>query len=477
MSPSALLLVTILTPFIGATLSLLFIKFSKTIGYVFAVVSLVIPLVCSCLLLISTAGGEATGYFGGHYFGTTLSHPLFVDGVALIFSVVFSLVALLILLYSFSFLADSEHKGDYYFFLLVILGAMLGFIFSANGLLIYIFWEIATIGMWRLIGFYRGQKDVVMAEKAFLINFFGASLLVLGLVMIYMQTGTLNLLRLGGKSVGNLPLLLVFCGIIAKSATLPLHVWVPSAYPHAPPPVNAILSGVIEKMGIILFLRLWVQGLGVPSPWNIAVPTIGIISAGVAAGAAIMEKDVRKILAYSTVSQLGFIFIGMGISTLLGIAGTVLYIVAHSFGKAGLFLAAGYVEKGTGQRSIDKLGGMMRKSPTLGVSFLLLCLSIMGIPPLLGFFSKTLIVTNACTLNPWIGFASIVVALFTMLYLFRLWEGIFLGSSTDDLSLSTSRSLLAIVLIFAVISLLLGILVSYPLKVITPAVSGLVRMG
>jgi multicomponent Na+:H+ antiporter subunit D len=182
-------------------------------------------------------------------------------------------------------------------------------------------------------------------------------------------------------------------------------------------------------------------------------------------------------LAYSTVSQLGFIFIGMGMSTLLGIAGAVLYIVTHSFGKAGLFLASGYIERGTGKKSIEELGGLMRTSPVLGVSFLLLCLSIMGIPPLVGFFSKTMIVTNVCTLNPWLGVAAIVVAIFTMLYLFRLWQGVFLGSSTDEISFVASKNLLGIVVIFAVISLILGIFVSYPMSVITSALSSLGRIG
>jgi formate hydrogenlyase subunit 3/multisubunit Na+/H+ antiporter MnhD subunit len=421
--------------------------------------------------------GDSFSFFGGQYLGVTLSSPIMLDGVGVALSLVFTIVAILVLFYSFHFVDKEEHKADYYFFFLLIVGAVVGLTFSSNGLLVYVFWEIATIAMWRLVGFYRGAKDVSVAGKAFLLNFFGASLLVLGLVIIYMQTGTFNILNLGNRSIGNLPLLLIFAGIIAKSATLPLHVWVPSAYPSAPPPVNAILSGVVEKMGIILFLRLWVQALGVPAPWNIAVPALGIISAGVAGGAALIEKDLRKILAYSTVSQLGFIFLGMGISTVLGITGVLLYIVAHSFAKAGLFLAAGCIERGTGKRSLEDLGGLMRSSPALGVSFLFLCLSIMGIPPLVGFFSKLMIVTNLCVINPWIGFASIIVAIFTMLYLFRLWHGVFLGPSDYEISLSTSRSLLGVVIVFAVISLALGILVSYPLKVITLALSGLVRIG
>jgi formate hydrogenlyase subunit 3/multisubunit Na+/H+ antiporter MnhD subunit len=295
--------------------------------------------------------------------------------------------------------------------------------------------------------------------------------------MLYMNTGTFNVLRIAGEDVSNLSLLLIFAGIIAKSATLPLHVWVPAAYPSAPPPVNALLSGIVEKMGIILFLRLWVQGLGVPPPWNILVPVIGVVSAGVAGGAALIQKELRRILAYSTVSQLGFIFIGMGMSTMLGVAGAVLYMIAHSFGKAGLFLAAGYIEKATGEKNIDSLGGLMRTSPALGVSFLLLCLSIMGIPPMVGFFSKAIVVIDVCTLNPWIGFSAVVVAVFTMLYLFRLWNSVFLGSPQKDVSFSSSRSLLSVILLFAAISLILGIFVSYPLRGITSALSSFEGIG
>jgi len=476
MSLPALCVISILTPFIGAVFSSIFVRFSRIAGYVLALISLAVSLVSLVLLLPFVVDGDSLGYFGGQYLGVTLSSPVILDGVAVILSLVFTVVAILILFYSFHFMKKDEHKADYYFFFLLIVGAVLGLTFSSNGLLIYIFWEIATIAMWRLVGFYRGEKDVSVAGKAFLLNFFGASLLVLGLVIIYVQTGTFNLLNLSSRSIGNLPLLLIFAGIIAKSATLPLHVWVPSAYPSAPPPINAVLSGIVEKMGIILFLRLWVQALGVPAPWNIVVPVLGIISAGVAGGAALIEKDLRRILAYSTVSQLGFIFLGMGMSTLLGITGVLLYIVAHSFGKAGLFLAAGYIERGTGKKSLEDLGGLMRTSPALGVSFLFLCLSIMGIPPLVGFFSKMMIVTSLCAINPWIAFASIIVAIFTMLYLFRLWHGVFLGPQ-DEISLLKSRSLLGVVLIFAVISLVLGIFVAYPLKLITSALSGLVRIG
>lgn len=476
MPSSALLVISVLAPFIGSVLCLIFIRLSRTAGYILVVLSLVVCLASLILLLPFVADGKGVNLFGGKYLGIILSAPIILDGIGVTLSLAFTVAAIFILFYSFNFMSKDEHKGDYYFFFLLILGAVIGLTFSSNGLLIYIFWEIATIGMWRLVGFYRGDQEVSVAAKAFLINFFGASLLVLGLIMIYVKTGTFNILRLADKSIGNLPLLFIFAGIIAKSATLPLHVWVPSAYPYAPPPINAILSGVVEKMGIILFLRLWVQGLGVPTPWNVAVPVLGVISAGVAGGAALIEKDLRRILAYSTVSQLGFIFLGMGISTLLGISGVVLYVVAHSFGKAGLFLATGYIERGTGEKRLENLGGLIRRSPTLGVSFLLLCLSIMGIPPLVGFFSKTMIVTNLCTLNPWIGFAAIIVAIFTMLYLFRLWHGIFLGPPANEVSLSNSRSLLGIVLIFAIISLLLGIFVSYPLEIITSALSGLARI-
>jgi formate hydrogenlyase subunit 3/multisubunit Na+/H+ antiporter MnhD subunit len=471
-----LAIVAVLAPVAGSILALLFFRLSRTIGYAVVVIALAVSLVSLVSMLSFATSGEPASFLGGEYLGVHLADPLVVDGLAVVLSLVFVTVALLIALYSFSFLREFAHQADYYFFFLLTLSAVVGLTFSSNGLLIYVFWEIATISMWRLVGFYRSDTDVRMAGRAFLLNFFGASLLVLGLIMLYVNTGTFNVLRVTEKAVGTLPLLLIFAGIIAKSATLPLHVWVPAAYPSAPPPVNALLSGIVEKMGIILFLRLWVQGLGVPPPWNVLVPVIGVVSAGVAGGAALIQKELRRVLAYSTVSQLGFIFIGLGMSTLLGVAGAVLYIIAHSFGKAGLFLAAGYVEKATGQKNIDALGGLIRKSPALGISFLLLSLSIMGIPPMIGFFSKTMVVVNVCRLNPWIGFSAVIVALFTMLYLFRLWQGVFLGASQSDVSFSSSRSLLAIILVFAVISLILGIFVSYPLNGIASTLSSFARL-
>jgi len=391
------------------------------------------------------------------------------DGLSVFMAVVSSLVGMLIILYSIGYMKDYKNLGEYYFLVVLFIGSMMGLVFSANLLLMYIFWEIAAICSWRLIGFYRKPQHIKNADKAFLITFGSASVMLIGFILVYMNSGTFNILELRGATISNLAFLLIFIGIMGKSTVFPLHTWLPDAG-VAPSPVTALLhAAVLVKIGIYAFARLFCYTFQMPS-WGIYVPILALISSLIAGACALVETDMKRILAQSTISQLGFILFGLSLKSGLGIAGALTFILAHAIGKAGLFLSAGVVEHKTGIKDIRKLGGMMKTFPITGAAFLLCALSVMGVPPLIGFFGKLMIISSPIKEGKYfLGAVAIITSIFTLLYLLRLFNAVFLGESTHPEVREGSKTMLISICILAILSLAGGILVMFPMKIIEVA--------
>jgi proton-translocating NADH-quinone oxidoreductase chain N len=352
----------------------------------------------------------------------------------------------------------------------LFLGSMMGLVFSSNLILIYIFWELTAICSWRLIGFFREKNYVMRADKAFLMTVFGALLMLAGFLLVYQQTGSFDLSsikdNLNGSPIGNLAVLFILVGILSKSATLPFQSWLPDAG-VAPSPVTALLhAAVLVKIGVYVFARLFVFTFNIDQIWHTVVPVIAALSAIVSAGCALVETDIKRIIAYSTISQIAFIFLGLSTNISIGIAGGLLYILMHGISKAGLFLCAGIVEQNTKIKDITKLGGLIKTMPLTAISFLLCAFSVMGIPPFGGFFSKYMVFTSAITSGHMIiNFVFLVGAFMTVLYLVRLFNLVFMGQAQGNLPREGSRSMVAAVLILGILSLVSGIFVYYPFKV------------
>lgn len=344
----------------------------------------------------------------------------------------------------------------------------MGIVYSGNLIFLYIFWEITAIVSWRLIGFFREKRDVLRADKAFLVTVFGALLMLIGFISIYQLTGSFDLLTikhaLKNAPLPNFVVALILVGILSKSATLPLHAWLPDAG-VAPSPVTALLhAAVLVKIGVYVFARLFISSFSLTEFWHTAVPVIAVLSALISAGAALVETDFKRIVAYSTVSQIAFIFFGLATGNLIGIAGGLLYILTHGLSKAGLFLCAGIVEQNTKTKDITQLGGLIKTMPVTALAFLFCAFSVMGVPPFGGFFSKYLVFSgSAQNKQLFITFSFLIAAFFTILYLFRLFNLVFLGEAKIA-AREGSKIMLVSVSILAVLSLLAGILVNYPLQ-------------
>jgi NADH:ubiquinone oxidoreductase subunit 5 (subunit L)/multisubunit Na+/H+ antiporter MnhA subunit len=398
-----------------------------------------------------------------------LDFVIVADALAVFMAVASSFIGALIVIYSLGYIGHEENQSEYYLIVLLFIGAMMGLVFSANLIFMYLFWEIAAIACWRLIGFYRVREHVLKADKAFLVTFFGAVFMLLGFILIYGQTGTFDLTAMRGVAIPGIAVLLILMGMFSKSATVPLHTWLPDAG-VAPTTVTALLhAAVLVKIGVYAFVRLFCYTFKLPDGWQQAIPIIVVFSSLVSAAAAAVETDLKRILAYSTVSQIGYIFLGFSVLNPLGVSGSLLFILMHGLAKAGLFLCAGIVIHATHERDIRKMGGMIKTMPWTAAAFIFCAFSVIGIPPFGGFFSKLMvIVATVQSGHVWVAALAY--------YLFKVFSAVFMGdpAAASDHKEGT-RSMVFVVVVLAVLSLLAGFLVSYPMKLVNIATGEILR--
>jgi len=461
MNGETLILVAIFVPVLGSFLLPLFGRISEPFRNIMAVLMILTSMLCS----FSLAGK----LFAGENITVGYSHALamnyfYADKLAVFMALVSSIVGSIIVFYSTGYIGHYEHRDEYYFMVVLFLGAMMGIVYSRNLITLYVFWEITALACWRLIGFFREKDHVIKADKAFLITVFGALMMLIGFLDIYGTAGSFDLGVISHSHVSNTAMILILFGILSKSATLPLHTWLPDAG-VAPSPVTALLhAAVLVKIGVYVYARLFVATFQVDDVWHIVIPVIAAASALVSAGAAMIETNMKRIIAYSTISQIGFIFLGLSIGNDIGLAGGLLYILMHGIAKAGLFLCAGIIEQQTHTKDITKMGGLIKTLPITAISFLVCAFSVMGIPPLGGFFAKFLVINGAVN-SPhlWIAFVYLFGGIMTIIYLLRIFILIFMGQPkfAHDVK-EGSFSMVSSVAMLAILSLLAGVFINYP---------------
>ena len=330
-----MLLCVVLVPCIGAFVLPLLGRISAGLRNLVALGLAVVPLILVIAILpavVSDGPVKVSTNFDNNF-----NFILYADGLAVFMAIVSALISSIIIFYSFGYISHYENQNEYYLMVLLFLGGMLGLIFSENLIFLYLFWEITAITSWRLIGFFREKQHVIRADKAFLVTMFGSLLMLIAFISIYQQTGSFDLQvikeKLGTSHLSNLAVGLILVGILSKSATLPFHTWLPDAG-VAPSPVTALLhAALLVKIGVYVFARLFIATFTVDEFWHTVVPIVAGASALVSAGAAMIDTDLKRIIAYSTVSQIGFIFLGLSIGNEIGVVGALLYILMHGLAK------------------------------------------------------------------------------------------------------------------------------------------------
>ena len=453
-----LILIAVFVPVVGAFLLPLLGRLSKSFRNVSAFLMVLVSFLASVLLL-----------------GQTFNYYLFrIDPLSVFAALVASFIGLIIILYSFDYISHYENQNEYYLMVVLFLGSMMGLVYANNLIALYVFWELTALCSWRLIGFYRKLNDLLKADKAFLITLFGSFMMLLGFIGVYQLTGSLELSGMVGRALPDVLVGLILVGILSKSATLPFHTWLPDAG-VAPSPVTALLhAAVLVKIGVYVFARLCVATFIIGPFWHMAVPVIAAASALVSAGAALVETDMKRLIAYSTVSQIAFIFLGLAVGSVAGVVGGMLYILMHGLAKGGLFLAAGIIEQNTKNKDITRMGGLAKTMPITAVAVLCCIFSVMGIPPFGGFFSKYLVILGAAAAGQKVIAAVFIFgACLTILYLFRFFNLAFMGEPKGVLAKEGSGLMVFCVALLAVLSLLGGLLANFPINYLQAAIQSL----
>ncbi|MBN1445755.1 MAG: hypothetical protein JW957_06585 [Candidatus Omnitrophica bacterium] len=445
-----LLLSMLVLPFLGAFgIRLLPGRFSIRGGLVVLLAQLAL---CSALLKPA---------FSSKFLFIEIKGILFTcDALSIIFALTSVFIGVLIYLFATGYFVKEPagERQKFAFWGLVFVGSMMGVVLSDNLISLYTFWELAGLCSWRLIGFYRKDEHLMKADKAFLLTVAGAGLMFLGFTYIYRFTGTLSILEMTNKSIPPFVFALFFLGVLTKSATFPFHTWLADAS-VAPTPVTAFLhAAVLVKIGIYGMARLFGATLFVGGGvmWAGWLALFSSFAAGIVA---MRETDIKKVLAYSTISQLGFMIAALAMFNPIAVRGILIFYVAHALGKGCLFLCAGITERMFGTKDIRAMGGLMKKAPALTYAFLLSMLSVIGIPPLPGFFGKVEAITGMIAGRHIIfAFMAILTSALTLLYLFRLFRYVFMGES-KEISFGNAgfKPMNASVVILATVSLLIGI--------------------
>jgi multicomponent Na+:H+ antiporter subunit A len=328
--------------------------------------------------------------------GLTLS--FYADGLALLFGVLIAGIGALIIVFSSRYFDGHPHAGRFYAILFGFMGSMLGIVLGGDLLTLFVFWELTGFTSFLLIGFDHERTEARSAGvQALIVTGTGGMALLAAAVLVQQATGTFSLAALLGgdvslRSAGAYPgiVILVLLAAFTKSAQAPFHFWLPNAM-AAPTPVSAYLhSATMVKAGVYLVARM-TPLLGDTPLWNISVTAVGATTMALGAWRAVSESDLKRVLAYSTVSALGVLMMLLGTGTAGAVTAALVYLAAHACYKGALFLVAGTLEHETGTRLVTELGGLRRSLPVLAAAGALAALSMAGVPFFLGFVGKELL--------------------------------------------------------------------------------------
>ena len=370
---------------------------------------------------------------------------IMLDPISVMMLVVISTVSLMVHIYSFGYMKGERGFQRYYAFLSLFTFSMLGLVVATNIFQMYVFWELVGVSSYLLIGFYYTKPEAIAAsKKAFIVTRFADLGFLIGILLYgyYMQTFTFSpseeqLMRAG--MVLPLALGLMFVGGAGKSAMFPLHIWLPDAM-EGPTPVSALIhAATMVVAGVYLVARMFPLFIGFAPQTLHWVAYIGMFTAFYAATVACVQSDIKRVLAFSTISQIGFMMVALGVCTSLdphegglGYMASMFHLFTHAMFKALLFLGAGCVIHAVHSNEMSFMGGLRKYMPVTHITFLIACLAIAGIPPFSGFFSKDEILTACFRFSPVVGWIMTVIAGMTAFYMFRLYYCIFWGKTNDN---------------------------------------------
>ncbi|MDD5594977.1 MAG: proton-conducting transporter membrane subunit [Candidatus Omnitrophica bacterium] len=427
-------------------------------------------LILFCLSLFCLKSANIHGILTYNMSGwlPPLGIPLVLDGLSAFMLLTVNLVSFLVMIYAISYMRRYTEKWKFHALFLSMLTGMNGVILSGDLFNLYIFLEVASISGYALVAFGTQAEDLEAAFKYAVMGTLASIFILLGIALIYSYTSSLNMadiaLSLSAKPKGlliNFICVLFLSGFGLKAAVVPFHAWLADAHSSAPSPVSAILSGIfIKTLGVYCLARVFFNILGLSGQLFYVLIILGVLSMVAGAFLAIAQNDIKRMFAYSSISQIGYIIFAFGIGTPLAIFGALLHLFNHAIFKSLLFLNAGAIEYSTQTRSLSKLGGLRSKLPVTAGTSLLGSMSISGIPPLGGFWSKLIIILAAAQAGYFIfALVAVLVSVITLAYYLKFQNLAFSGTIKETLTqvIEVPLTMKLAMIILAVISTLAGL--------------------
>ena len=391
---------------------------------------------------------------------------ILLDPISVMMLIVISTVSLMVHIYSFGYMHGEKGFQRYYAFLSLFTMSMLGLVVATNIFQMYLFWELVGVSSYLLIGFYYPLKPAIAAsKKAFIVTRFADMFFLIGILLFGFYTDSFSFSFAGNVVMGEgttpfiagnaakalaaggfiLPtaLVLMFIGGAGKSAMFPLHIWLPDAM-EGPTPVSALIhAATMVVAGVFQIARMFPLWIEYAQPQMSIIVWVGVFTAFYAAAVACAQSDIKRVLAFSTISQIAFMMVALGVClpghhavldnhAQLGYMASMFHLFTHAMFKACLFLGAGCIIHAVHSNEMSMMGGLRKYMPITHITFLISCLAIAGIPPFSGFFSKDEILTACMQYSPVCGWIMTGVAAMTAFYMFRLYYGIFWGTENKE---------------------------------------------
>lgn len=424
-------------------------------------------------------------YFVRPFNFVILYYPLTLDGLSHLILLVMTLATFVVSFYAVQYMRKyGSGTEKYYTLYMLLLTGMCGVALAGDLVSLFIFMEVAALSTYALVAFGQGPEEIEAAIKYLVMGAVASLFILIGISLVYGLTGTFALAQIartlppGAVYAKGFITALFLAGFGMKAALMPFHAWLPDAHTSAPAPVSATLSGVLIKvLGLYVMVRLFFNVLGMTPQLSYLLTFLGAVTLLAGDLMVLTQNDFKRLLAYSSIGQIGYMVIGFSLGTPLGLMGALFHLFNHAIFKPLLFMNAGAVEMAAGTRQLDKLGGLGRRMPLTAFTNLVGSLSISGLPPFNGFWSKLFIIVACVQAGRfWTAAAAVLGAIITLANFTRLYKMGFTGRLPDSLHKvkESPWMMSAAVCFMALLCLLAGL--AFPLIVsfiINPAVVAL----
>uniref|UniRef100_A0A7C3ERP2 NADH-quinone oxidoreductase subunit M n=1 Tax=Candidatus Methanomethylicus mesodigestus TaxID=1867258 RepID=A0A7C3ERP2_9CREN len=476
-----LLFLSVSTPILG------WISYKAKAGIIAKIypsVGLAAALYLTLLLLGGVMeGGAATIPSGGAF-----AAHLRIDTLGAAIATVFVSLGLAASIYSASYMKDDRSLPLYFTLLLSMISGMVGVAFAGDLFTLYVFWELMCIPSYILVAFTKGEGDAVEAAFKYLVmSSAGSATALLGISLLYGMAGTLEFSSLGAFFGGSQPsawiylaTLLLASGFGVKAAIVPLHTWLPDAHSAAPSPISAMLSGVVIEAGIYVLCRLsFTAFIPVQGQVFSVLAILSIITMLVGNISPLMQNDLKRLLAFSSIAHIGYMLAGLAIGTELALTGTFLHVLNHAIMKGAAFLCAGAIIHRIGTRQMGEMGGIARKMPVTAIALSISLLALIGMPPLNGFISELTIVTASLE-SPygWLGLAVIMNSILSSAYYLQVIRVILqpIKSERVEGAREAPLAMLVPIVLMAALIVILGLWPDFAMDVMRRSADSLMAM-